>query len=130
MNVLIVDDEPIITRLLTKFVSEMGHTVDAFTDPHKAYHSFLEKHHPIALINWLMPGMSGIEMTKKIRKVAEGKNTAILIVSALDLRRHMDEFLDSGADDFLGKPLDHEILRIRIAIAARKVRKYQLRSED
>ncbi len=122
MEVLIVDDEKITLRLLSRIVSSQGHTPTTFSNPVEALQAYKEFHFPIALVNWMMPEMTGIELTRKIRDIEQNRETIILIVSAFELadRSRMQEFLDSDADDYIRKPVDRQLFNIRMAIATRQ----------
>ena len=122
MDVLVVDDETIILRLLTKFVSEQGHNVVAFSDAEEAWKAFQKSSYRLLVLDWLMPGMSGLDLCRKVRASREGPYCVIIIVTAMTKPHHLEEVLEAGADDYLKKPVNRDLLNVRLAIAERKVR--------
>ena len=121
MDVLVVDDETIVLRLLTRFVSEQGHNVIAFSDAEEAWNAFQKNPYRLLVLDWLMPGMTGLELCRKVRASREGPYCVIIIVTAMTKPHHLEEVLEAGADDYLKKPLNRDLLNVRLAIAERKV---------
>ncbi len=122
MDVLVVDDETIVLRLLTKLVTEQGHNVVAFSDAEEAWKAFQKNPYRLLVLDWLMPGMSGLDLCRKVRESREGSYCVIIIVTAMTKPHHLEEVLEAGADDYLKKPVNRDLLNVRLTIAERKVR--------
>jgi diguanylate cyclase (GGDEF)-like protein len=75
----------------------------------------------LALLDWMMPGMDGVEVCRKIRSKQHGAYTYVLLLTARDDHRDVLEGLDAGADDYLTKPFDPEELRVRLRAGQRIV---------
>ena len=129
MDVLVVDDETIILRLLTRFISEQGHNVVPFSDAEEAWDAFQKGSYRLLVLDWLMPGMTGLDLCRKVRASREGPYCVIIIVTAMTKPHHLEEVLEAGADDYLKKPLDPDLLNVRLTIAERKVNDLALQKE-
>lgn len=119
MKVLVVDDETIILRLLTRFISQFGYEVFAFSDGEEAWEAYENHGFPIVITDWIRPGMAGFELVRKIRESESGAQTVIIVLTALTKAHHIDEILNAGADDYIKKPLDPDLLNLRLIIAER-----------
>ena len=109
MRVLIVDDEEIAAEHARVVLDEVGIKADACFSGQEALH-MLEvqhtKHEPynLVLLDWKMPEMDGLEVTKEIRK-RYSKETTVIILTSFNWDEIMDEALHIGVDSFLAKPL-------------------------
>ena len=121
MEVLLVEDDMITRRLLTKMVTAQGHTVSAFGDAEEAWKAFQEHTFPLLVLDWMLPGMSGLELCSKVRESPSGPYCVVVVITAMTEPQHLEEVLEAGADDYLAKPVDRELLNVRLTIAERKV---------
>lgn len=121
MEVLLVEDDMITRRLLTKMVTAQGHTVSPFADAEEAWQAFQEKTYPLLVLDWMLPGMSGLELCRKVRESPMGPYCVVVIITAMTEPQHLEEVLEAGADDYLAKPVDRELLNVRLTIAERRV---------
>ncbi len=71
----------------------------------------------LAILDWMMPGMEGVEICRRVREVS--KSIYILLVTARAGKEQVVEGLRAGADDYLTKPFDKEELRARLSVGAR-----------
>ncbi len=117
-TVLIVDDDPKLIDMLRRTFAYEGYHVMTATDGVDA----LEKtrtHRPDAIVlDWLMPGVDGVEVAKRLRSAAD--DTPILMLTARDTVEDRVAGLDSGADDYLVKPFAPEELLARIRALLRR----------
>lgn len=115
-RILIVDDEIAIVRALRRGLIANGYEIFAAADGEKALES-LEQHRPdLILLDLKLPGMSGLEVCKRIR--AHSNLPPIIVISVKDTEPDKVQALDLGADDYVSKPFGiNEILaRIRVAL--------------
>ena len=119
MNIYVVDDDPITTMMVGKLLTDAGHRVDRFPDGAAAWAAFQERPVPLVVTDWLMPEMSGIELTKAIRKHPDVPYTNIVLITALAVGEHAGEAFEAGVDDMLGKPIDPIALKRRVAATER-----------
>ena len=120
MEVLLVEDDMITRRLLTKMVTAQGHTVTAFGDAEEAWQAYQQKPYALLVLDWMLPGMSGLDLCRQIRNSPFGEYCVIVIITAMTKPQHLEQVLEAGADDYLQKPVDRELLNIRLTIAERQ----------
>lgn len=109
---LIVEDEQAISQLLKINLQQMGFEVDVFSSANAAAVQLAEQSYALCLLDWMLPGMQGIEFLKEFRPIL--KKTKIMMVTAKADADSIVEGLDSGADDYLPKPFDSRVLAARV----------------
>ncbi len=114
-RVLVVDDEPQITRVLRTVLTSQGYQVRTAGEGEAALTSFTEWHPELVITDLFMPRMDGLELCKRIRAVS---NVPIIVLSVKGEERSKVEALDSGADDYVTKPfgIDELLARVRAAL--------------
>ena len=121
MKILIADDDPIIRQVLINLLRKWEYEPVPTANGLEALNKLNEDPDlRIALFDWMMPELSGIDLVKKIREMAITPFHVIMI-TAKDSKDSILEALDAGADDFVQKPFDREILHARIRVAERMV---------
>ncbi|MFL5800549.1 MAG: response regulator transcription factor [Roseiflexaceae bacterium] len=116
-TVLIVDDDRRITDMLRRTLAYEGYGVVTAADGHEAL-AKAQIHRPdVVVLDWLMPGMDGIEVAKRLRAADA---VPILMLTARDAIEDRVEGLDSGADDYLVKPFAPAELLARIRALLRR----------
>ena len=108
MNILVVDDELPICRLLDEFLSIMGHRVIIASSGEEAMTILDREEVQIALLDIKMPGVSGIEVLRKIRKNSSG--IRVIMLSAFGDSDTIQRAMDMGADYYMEKPIELEQL--------------------
>ena len=116
-TVLVVDDEEDVLFLLRVNLALNGFAVHDARDGEEAVASALQLRPDCVLLDWMMPGMDGIEVCRRVRE--SGRPVYILLVTARAGKQRVVEGLEAGADDYLVKPFDNEELRARIQVGAR-----------
>ncbi len=119
MKILIVEDDPIQRKYLLALLTNAGHEVSDAKSGDSAWPMIEAGDFKIVISDWMMPGLSGTELVKKIRERVSTDYMYIMILSAKDTRKNMIEGLESGADDYIAKPLDKAELMARLKIAGR-----------
>jgi CheY-like chemotaxis protein len=122
MRILIAEDEPVSQRLLSRVLTGMGHEVVAASDGEEAWRAFKRQPFRVVVTDWMMPGTDGLELTRRIRAARAGDYTWIVMLTAMDFGSNFRRAMEDGVDDFLTKPLDHELLRVRLTVAERILR--------
>jgi DNA-binding response OmpR family regulator len=120
MRILIVEDEISIANFISDGLKEEGFAVDVATNGKKGLElalDFLEGY-DVILLDWMLPGLSGIEVCRQIRKV--NQQIPIIILSAKDTVDDAVFGLDTGANDYIRKPFSFEELLARIRVLMRK----------
>jgi two-component system, OmpR family, KDP operon response regulator KdpE len=114
-RVLVVDDEPQITRVLRTVLSSQGYQVQTAAEGQAALASFAEFRPELVITDLYMPHMDGVELCRRIRAVSA---VPIIVLSVKGEERTKVEALDSGADDYVTKPfgIDELLARVRAAL--------------
>src|SRR6266545_6803891 len=120
MKILVADDDALTRRLLLALLGKLGHEVEAVEDGEAAW-KVLERADPpaLAILDWVMPGLNGLEVCQKLRAQPAKSRTYVLLLSARSERHDVIAGLDAGADDYLVKPFDPMSLLARLRVALR-----------
>ena len=116
-RVLVVDDEPQITRVLRTVLTSQGYQVRTAGEGESALSNFTEWHPELVITDLFMPRMDGLELCKRIRAVS---GVPIIVLSVKGEERAKVEALDSGADDYVTKPFGTDELLARVRAALRR----------
>lgn len=119
-KILIVDDEQDILDLISYNLKKNDFEVVQALDGFEAVNLAKEFQPDLILLDRMMPGKSGIETLKEIRKISALDRTIIIFLTALGDEESEIEGLSNGADDYLSKPIKMELLIARIRHALRK----------
>lgn len=111
MNLLLADDEPLMLQILKAYFVKEGFQVFLAEDGEAALNLFYNNQIDLAVLDWMMPGRSGVEVCREIKRTSRAK---VLLLTAKG--ESDDEFvaLKAGADDYLRKPFDSRILLLRV----------------
>src|SRR5580765_4575433 len=114
-RVLVVDDEPQITRVLRTVLASQGYQVQTAPEGQSALNTFTEFRPELVITDLFMPHMDGLELCRRIRAVS---NVPIIVLSVKGEERSKVEALDSGADDYVTKPfgIDELLARVRATL--------------
>jgi two-component system KDP operon response regulator KdpE len=116
-RVLVVDDEPQITRVLRTVLSSHGYQVRTAGEGESALSSFSEWKPELVITDLYMPHMGGIELCKRIRSFS---TVPIIVLSVKGEERAKVEALDAGADDYVTKPFGADELLARVRAMLRR----------
>lgn len=119
MRALVIEDDPDLREQVSKFLSAEGFAVDTAADGQNGAYIAEEYPADIAVIDLGLPGMSGIDLIRQVRK--SGRKYPILILTARDGWQSKVEGLEAGADDYLVKPFHKEELLARVRALVRRV---------
>ncbi len=114
MRVLIADDDPISRRLLERTLERWGYEVTAARDGAEAWRLFQDGDFPLVVTDWVMPGLDGLELVRRIRASSRPGYVFVILLAAAGARREVVEGIVAGADDFVTKPFDRDELRARL----------------
>jgi CheY-like chemotaxis protein len=113
-KILIVDDEAAIREYEATLLGELGHEVLAAADGAEALRLAREKQPDLVLLDIMMPELSGIEVCRQLRADPNTRDIRVIVVSAVDAKRALEESIIAGADDFLAKPINALELMVRV----------------
>jgi two-component system, OmpR family, copper resistance phosphate regulon response regulator CusR len=120
MRILIVEDEPSISNFIRDGLEEEGFAVDVADNGKKGLQMALDnlEEYDVILLDWMLPGMSGIEICRSVR--LENKMVPIIFLTAKDTVDDVVFGLETGANDYIRKPFSFEELLARIRVLMRK----------
>ncbi len=127
MRILLVEDEPDLGKAIQRSLSRERYLVDWVQDGNEAW-NYLDSpqiEYAVAVFDWMLPGLSGLELCKRLR--ARNRHLPILMLTAKDRIEDRVTGLDAGADDYLVKPFGMEELKARIRALQRRSPQLQTR---
>ena len=116
-RILVIDDEPQITRVLRASLSAQAFDVRTANDPEEGLRLFSDWQPDLVITDLMMPGLSGVDICRAIRAKSP---TPVLVLSVREHERSKIEALDSGADDYVTKPFSFQELLARIRAHLRR----------
>jgi two-component system KDP operon response regulator KdpE len=116
-RILVIDDEPNITRVLRGSLSAQGYDVRTANDPEEGLRTFKDWPPDLVITDLMMPGISGVEVCRALRAHS---SVPILVLSVREHERSKVEALDAGADDYITKPFGIQELLARIRAHLRR----------
>ncbi|BAY54974.1 MULTISPECIES: two-component system response regulator RppA [Leptolyngbya] len=125
MRILLVEDEPDLGAAIQHALSRDKYVVDWVQDGTEAWNCLdnSQVHYTLAIFDWLLPGLSGIELCRRLR--SQYNPLPILILTAKDRMEDKVMGLDAGADDYLVKPFGMAELRARLRALQRRSPQFQ-----
>lgn len=117
MRVLVVEDEPDLLGTLVQAMREEGHAVDEAADGEEALYKAVEWEYDAIILDVMLPRMDGFEVLKRLR---QRKKTPVLMLTARTKVNDRIQGLDSGADDYILKPVDLDELAARVRALIRR----------
>ncbi len=127
MKILLVEDDKKVADFISRGLTSEGYLVETAINGQDGYEQALDEFYDVILLDWMIPGMSGIELLKKIRE--QNKQIPILILTAKDSIEDRVRGLDEGADDYLTKPFAFAELVARIRALVRREQTVQQQKE-
>ncbi len=120
MQVLIAEDDAIARMVLEDRLTQWGYKVIVAEDGVQAMGVLMEDNSPsLAVLDWMMPGVDGLEICRHIRKQTNKPYIYILLITAKRQKKDLVEAMEAGADDFISKPPDKNELRMRLRAGKR-----------
>lgn len=113
---LVVDDSRVIRRVALKIIQDLGLDVDEAENGKKALNALAIRMPDLVLVDWEMPVMDGLTFTKELRKLPGGNKVAVVFCTTENDAPHIQEALAAGADEYIMKPFDGEIVRSKLVI--------------
>ncbi len=120
MRVLAAEDDPASRLILAAALRKAGHEVTLVSTGTDAWEVLRgDDPPPLVILDWMMPGMDGVEICLRLRARQPPRPTYVLLVTARAGREDVVAGLDAGADDYIVKPFDVEELRARVRVGVR-----------
>ncbi len=119
-NILVVEDEQDIRELLKFNLTGRGFDVTDCANGEEGLLAIKDNQFDLLILDWMLPGVSGVQVAKVARAMENGKSLAILMLTAKSEPEDIVEGLDSGADDYMIKPFDNTVLWARVQALMRR----------
>src|ERR1700688_4468758 len=119
MRVLIADDDATSRLVLEAIVAKLGHECLVATNGSIAWELLSSQAVDVLLTDWLMPGIDGPELCRRVRDELSGQYTYVVLITGLGHPEQVLEGMSAGADDYLVKPVDPFAVQTRLVAAER-----------
>ena len=120
--ILVVEDEDALATLLDYNLEKEGFSIEVCADGEEALVRIDESQPDLLVLDWMLPGVSGIEICRRLRQRPQTRNLPILMLTARSEENDRIRGLDTGADDYLVKPFSMAELTARIRAVLRRIR--------
>jgi len=122
MKILIAEDDELSRNILKAMVAKSGYEPVLAADGLAAYEIMTSPDTPmLALLDWMMPGLDGVEVCRKLREIASNEPPYLILLTSRDSQADIVSGLKAGANDYIVKPYDVEELQVRIGVGRRVV---------
>ena len=122
MKILIAEDDVTSRRILEAILGKWNYEVVATSDGLEAWQALqTENPPPIAIIDWMMPGMDGVEFCRRLRQTQTLTPTYVILLTSKRQQEDVVVGLQAGANDYIRKPFEREELRARIGVGERVI---------
>ena len=112
MKVLMADDDPVSRRLLQSDLQKWGYDVTLATDGAEAWRLFEAGDFSLVISDWIMPGMDGPELIRRIRAGSKLHYVYTILLTSMTHKDDLVQGMEAGADDFISKPFDRHELHV------------------
>lgn len=120
MKILIAEDDAAFRQLLKDMLEKWGYEVVVARDGIEAFQILTAANAPqLAILDWKMPGLEGVEICRKIRRDAKDHYTYMILLTSLQRDEDLVIGMEAGADDYIIKPFKHNELRVRLRAGRR-----------
>jgi phosphoserine phosphatase RsbU/P len=117
MRILMAEDDPTSRHLLQRTLRKWGHEVVVARDGNEAWRALQETESPpIAILDWMMPGIDGVEICRMVRQTPTVPPVYIILLTAKGAKSDIVEGLVAGANDYITKPFDRAELQARVQV--------------
>lgn len=118
-RVLVVDDDPALRAMVRVALERLGNEVFEASDGQQGLDMALDVQPQMMIIDWVMPGMDGLELVRALRQTRVGRGMFIMILTAYEDDERLVQAFEQGVDDFLAKPLRPKVLAARLQAGQR-----------
>lgn len=119
MQIIVADDDRLLGETIQALLASYGHSVRLAHDGDKALELYMEKRCRIFFSDWVMPGLDGIELVRRIRALGGNDYCYFIMLTANTREGSFETAMEAGVDDFLIKPVDRDQLVARLHVAER-----------
>ncbi|MDR5583715.1 response regulator transcription factor, partial [Paenibacillus larvae] len=117
-KILVIEDEPTLSRLLSYNLAQEGYETDVVGDGAEGYQAAVRNTYDLIILDIMLPGMNGFEVLSKLRQ--KGSKTPVIILTARNAEEEVVQGLKFGADDYITKPFGVAELLARVSAVLRR----------
>ena len=125
IRLLLVDDEPAICEMVCVMLADKSYQIDYALNADHAFKKINQRIPDVLLVDWMLPGMSGIELVRHLHGSPETKDLPIIMLTAKATEEDKVRGLDVGCDDYITKPFSKNELDARIKALLRRVKPHK-----
>lgn len=129
MRVALLDDDPVMLETVSAWLAEAGHKCDTFHRGKQLLDALRQQHYDLFLLDWNLPDVSGLQVLDRLRNQI-GSRAPCLMLTSRGLDEDIVAGLNAGADDFVIKPVQREVLKARVMALGRRVKVGQAGEES
>lgn len=129
LRALLVEDDPGERWITSEILRSRGYAVTVCRTAEIAWEHFETDPYTLVVLDWILPGMDGLELCRRIRRHPMGDRSVIVVVTGRDEPEDLEEVLRAGADDYISKPIDVGLMHVRLTVAEKEVRDIARRKE-
>lgn len=123
MKVLVADDEQVTSHLLQSYLKQWNFEVIAVKNGQEALEVIQNQADvQLAILDWMMPEMDGLEACKRIREQVTGRSIYLILLTSRNLKQELVQAFAQGIDDYMSKPFNKEELKARLNVGERSIR--------
>lgn len=123
LRMIVADDSLISRTMMHRVLSKLGFDLHLVSDGLEAWELLQAEDVPtIAFLDWMMPGVEGIELCRKVRQLSHQHYTYTMLLTSRNHKSDLIEGLQAGADDYITKPFDADEIKARLLVAGRIIR--------
>ena len=112
---LIVDDSPTVRRVIRRIVTALGFAAVEADDGRAALAVCRARLPDLVVLDWNMPEMDGMSFLRAFRRLPDGQRPVVIFCTTVNDLPHIEEALDAGANEYIMKPFDEDILKHKLA---------------
>jgi len=122
MRILVAEDNSTSRFILERTLTKWGHRIVSVADGVETWEKLKSDDTPkLAILDWMMPGLDGIEICRRLRQIDAAVATYVILLTAKNDKKDIIRGLNAGADDYIVKPYDYDELRARINVGRRVI---------
>ncbi len=122
MKIVVAEDDAVTRRIMTHLLEKEGYEVFSASNGKEAWELIKKKNIQLVLSDWIMPKLDGLSLCKRLREKGSSKYVYVIMVTAKNSIEDLIEGLESGADDFIFKPINRAELLVKIKVGKRILR--------
>lgn len=130
MRILIAEDDLVSCRILESTLAGWGYEVVVTRSGAEAWQALQQENAPrLAILDWVMPGIDGVEVCRRVRQIETSTPTYLVLLTAKGSKQNIVEGLSGGANDYITKPFNRDELRARVKVGVAVVELQQALAE-